>query len=139
MSPDLLTDCLSVAVNSARDVRYAKGLAQQRAVGFEMMAPLVIGVTVAACLLVAGPVSGCGMNPARAWGPALVSGDWKNHWIYWIGPWLGGSLAPCVYYGLSDFYDKKKMDMAADAEKRKAAATAKPTPAGVELEASPYE
>jgi glycerol uptake facilitator-like aquaporin len=37
------------------------------------------------------------MNPARVFGPALASGHWNNHFVYWIGPLLGGALAGLVY------------------------------------------
>eukprot|EP00039_Didymoeca_costata_P002124 m.57668 g.57668 ORF g.57668 m.57668 type:complete len:291 (+) comp11123_c0_seq3:219-1091(+) len=30
-----------------------------------------------------------GLNPARAFGPAAVSGDWDHHWVYWMGPVIG--------------------------------------------------
>ncbi|KAG7246158.1 hypothetical protein CRUP_017490, partial [Coryphaenoides rupestris] len=38
-----------------------------------------------------GGVSGTCLNPARAFGPALVSSYWSYHWVYWVGP-LGGAL-----------------------------------------------
>ncbi|XP_035258615.1 aquaporin-8a.1 [Anguilla anguilla] len=56
------------------------------------MAPFCIGLTVAADILVGGAVSGACMNPARALGPAVVSGYWSYHWIYWVGPLLGALL-----------------------------------------------
>ena len=37
------------------------------------------------------------MNPARTFGPALASGHWHNHLVYWIGPMLGGWLAGMLY------------------------------------------
>ncbi len=58
---------------------------------------LFIGLTVAIDILVGGPFTGGSMNPARSFGPALVSGMWANHWIYWLGPLVGGALAGVVY------------------------------------------
>lgn len=60
-------------------------------------AGLAIGLTVAMDILVGGPVSGGAMNPARAFGPALVASDWTSHWVYWVGPLLGGALAATLY------------------------------------------
>ncbi|KAE8099870.1 hypothetical protein FH972_017815 [Carpinus fangiana] len=61
------------------------------------IAPLAIGFIVGANILVGGPFDGACMNPARAFGPALVGWRWRNHWIYWVGPLLGGGLAGLVY------------------------------------------
>lgn len=66
-----------------------------RAVG--QAAALAIGGTVALGSLVGGPVSGASMNPARSIGPAVVSGDLANLWIYLIAPVLGGILAVLAY------------------------------------------
>ncbi len=55
--------------------------------------PFAIGFTVVLDILAIGPITGAAMNPARAFGPALVSGSWDGHWIYWAGPILGGILA----------------------------------------------
>jgi len=60
---------------------------------FGALAPFAIGGTVALDALIGGPVSGASMNPARSLGPALVSGTWSHHWIYWIAPLLGCLLA----------------------------------------------
>ncbi|KAM8990674.1 aquaporin-4-like [Ara ararauna] len=54
---------------------------------------LILGSAVAAGALAAGPVSGGSLNPARSLGPALVTGVWDNHWVYWLGPVLGSVLA----------------------------------------------
>ncbi|CAL9031833.1 PREDICTED: probable aquaporin TIP3-2 [Prunus mume] len=61
------------------------------------MAPLAIGLIVGANILVGGPFDGASMNPARAFGPALVGWRWRNHWIYWVGPFIGGGLAALIY------------------------------------------
>jgi MIP family channel proteins len=58
---------------------------------------LAIGLTVALDILFGGPFTGAAMNPARVFGPALASGHWNGHAIYWIGPMLGGGLAGLVY------------------------------------------
>jgi aquaporin Z len=39
------------------------------------------------------PWSGASTNPARSLGPALLTGDWSNFWIYLLGPLLGAGLA----------------------------------------------
>jgi aquaporin Z len=39
------------------------------------------------------PISGTGTNPARSFGPALISGNWEAWWIYWLGPMTGGLVA----------------------------------------------
>ncbi|KAI4347393.1 hypothetical protein L6164_008209 [Bauhinia variegata] len=61
------------------------------------LAPLAIGLIVGANILVAGPFDGGCMNPARAFGPALVGWRWRNHWIYWVGPLIGSGLAALIY------------------------------------------
>ncbi len=49
-------------------------------------AALPVGLTVGFCALMGGPLTGASMNPARSFGPALVGGLWRAHWIYWIAP-----------------------------------------------------
>lgn len=56
-----------------------------------------IGLTVCADVLAIGPLTGASMNPARSFGPALVSGVFEGHLIYWIGPILGGIAAGLIY------------------------------------------
>ncbi|XP_016445220.1 putative aquaporin TIP-type RB7-18C [Nicotiana tabacum] len=61
------------------------------------IAPIAIGFIVGANILAAGPFSGGSMNPARSFGPAVVSGDFSQNWIYWVGPLIGGGLAGLIY------------------------------------------
>ena len=53
------------------------------------VAPFAIGATVFAGALVTGPLTGGSFNPARSFGPAVLSGIWTAHWLYWIAPTLG--------------------------------------------------
>jgi aquaporin NIP len=66
-----------------------------RAVG--QMAGLAIGGTVCLAALFGGPVTGASMNPARSFGPALVSGQWQSFYIYIVGPVLGAIAGGFVY------------------------------------------
>ncbi len=52
-----------------------------------------IGLTVAADILVGGPLTGAAMNPARWLGPAVAAGFFDNWYVYLIGPLAGGALA----------------------------------------------
>ncbi|KAA1082139.1 hypothetical protein PGTUg99_022837 [Puccinia graminis f. sp. tritici] len=61
------------------------------------LAPIGIGITLFAGHLFAIVYTGAGMNTARSFGPAVVSGFSPEHWIYWIGPTLGSLLAVGIY------------------------------------------
>jgi aquaporin Z len=54
---------------------------------------LGVGGYIALAGLWAAPVSGTSMNPARSFGPALVSGDWSSFWVYVVGPFAGALIA----------------------------------------------
>ncbi|XP_034558492.1 aquaporin-1-like [Notolabrus celidotus] len=60
-------------------------------------APLAIGLSVGLGHLAAISFTGCGINPARSFGPALIRSVMKNHWVYWLAPMCGGIAAALLY------------------------------------------
>ena len=58
---------------------------------------LAIGLTLAFCILMGGPLTGASLNPARSIGPAVAAGNFEDLWVYLIGPALGGVLAGVLY------------------------------------------
>ncbi|KAI8812538.1 aquaporin-like protein [Cladochytrium replicatum] len=56
-------------------------------------APLSIGFTLGFLCFLGGTVSGGAFNPARVFGPALLTGNWDNHWLYWLADLTGAALA----------------------------------------------
>ncbi|KAJ0962331.1 hypothetical protein J5N97_030159 [Dioscorea zingiberensis] len=62
-----------------------------------VVAPIAIGFIVGANILAGGAFDGASMNPAVSFGPAVVSGAWENHWVYWLGPFAGAAVAALVY------------------------------------------
>ena len=60
-------------------------------------APLTIGFAFTVAVMVFGPLTGGSFNPARWFGPALVSGEWGGVWPYIVGPLLGAILATFFY------------------------------------------
>ena len=60
-------------------------------------AGLAVGLTVGFDALMGGPLTGASMNPARTFGPAVATGIWTSHWLYWAGPLMGAGLAVLTY------------------------------------------
>lgn len=60
-------------------------------------APFAIGMAVALGHLGTITYTGSSMNPARTLGTALMTDNWSNHWVYWLGPIAGGVVAALIY------------------------------------------
>lgn len=75
-----------VIMATATDPRVAEGFAA-----------IAIGLTVGFCALMAGPLTGASMNPARSLGPAVAAGVWRAHWLYWAAPITGMLFAARSY------------------------------------------
>ncbi|KAL1560366.1 Aquaporin NIP1-1 [Salvia divinorum] len=74
-----------------------------RAIG--ELAGLAIGSVILLNVMIAGPISGASMNPARSLGPSIVSNNFKGIWIYLVGP-IGGAIAGAWVYNLVRFTNK---------------------------------
>ncbi|XP_045194724.1 aquaporin-5-like [Mercenaria mercenaria] len=58
---------------------------------------LSVGLSVVLGHLFALDYTGCGMNPARLFGPAVITNQWKDHWVFWVGPIIGGIFGGFTY------------------------------------------
>ena len=65
--------------------------------GPSRIAGLIIGLVIAMDIFAGGALTGAAMNPARAFGPALLEGNWDNHIVYWVGPILGAVVAALAH------------------------------------------
>lgn len=61
------------------------------------IAGLAIGATITLDILFGGPLTGAAMNPARVFGPAVAANFWRAHYVYWVGPLIGGAIGGLVY------------------------------------------
>jgi MIP family channel proteins len=64
------------------------------------LAGLGIGVALGVAVMIFGPATGAGLNPARWLGPAIASGTYTDGWIYVVGPLVGGLVAALGYRAL---------------------------------------
>ncbi|ONM15100.1 plasma membrane intrinsic protein1 [Zea mays] len=65
-----------------------------------ILAPLPIGFAVFLVHLATIPITGTGINPARSLGAAVIYNQhhaWADHWIFWVGPFIGAALA-AIYH-----------------------------------------
>ena len=109
--------CLTVALTAVDK----KSLAQ----GQPSTAPIAIGFAVFLAHVVLVPFTGCGINPARTFGPCLANSFagnnnvWNNTWFYYVGPWTASIVAAfiyCGFQGLDDSADEKDADGAEEPE-----------------------
>ena len=63
-------------------------------------AGLAIGLGLMFCILMGGPLTRASLNPARTLGPAVVSGNYADIWLYFVGPFVGAILAALLYIGV---------------------------------------
>ena len=61
------------------------------------VAPLAVGFALACGVLIAGPVTGGSLNPARTLGPMIIAGQFNALWVYILAPVIGGVLAAVLY------------------------------------------
>ena len=100
------------ALRLASDISFTQGVLVEAILtfflAFAVMATVVdaaapkvagwaVGLTATMGILAAGGFTGGAMNPARAFGPALVANAWLGQLVYWIGPILGAVAAMQVY------------------------------------------
>ncbi|KAJ9642619.1 Aquaporin-1 [Knufia peltigerae] len=68
------------------------------------LAPLGIGIALFIGHMLSIYYTGAGINPARAFGPDVVTHSFPGyHWIYWVGPLLGSMVAAAFFYLLEAF------------------------------------
>jgi MIP family channel proteins len=61
------------------------------------LAPFAIGMSVSACIMFFGPLTGASVNPARTIGPAVAAGVYSDIWVYIVSTLLGGVVAGLLY------------------------------------------
>ncbi|WP_338873141.1 aquaporin [Spirosoma sp. SC4-14] len=72
--------------------------------------PYMIPFLFALLVGLEAPLSGCSANPARSFGPALITGIWTDHWLYWLAP-LTGTCAALLLL-MFPFFQWLKTDIA---------------------------
>jgi len=64
------------------------------------LAGVAIGFTLGFNVIFGGSITGGSLNPARSFGPALMTGNFDFNWLYWVAPIFGGIIAAGVYKAL---------------------------------------
>jgi MIP family channel proteins len=79
------------------------------------IASIAVGFALTAGVFIGGPITGGGVNPARALGPMIVSGKLGDFWVYIVGPLIGAlAAAPLAAFALKAFQKEQ------DREQRRA-------------------
>jgi glycerol uptake facilitator-like aquaporin len=65
---------------------------------YVQLLPYVIGASIALVIALLGPLSGGSINPARCFGPAALSGQTTDLWIYLVAPVLGAVIGSAIYH-----------------------------------------
>ena len=71
------------------------------------LAGLAICITLGFNVIFGGSISGSFLNPARSFGPTLISGYFSYNWIYWIAPVIGGLIAAGLHRLLHEEQDRQ--------------------------------
>jgi aquaporin Z/aquaporin NIP len=82
----VVTFVLVLVMAVATDSRVPRGIAA-----------MAIGAALAVAIVISGPVSGAGVNPARAIGPMILAGQFSDWWAYLAAPLAGGAIAVALY------------------------------------------
>lgn len=88
----ILTAIFAFVVHAAVDTRRGATTAH-----LPVLAPAAIGIAVFMAHIIAVPIDGCSINPARSFGVAAVARVWEHHWIFWVGPIVGACVAGILY------------------------------------------
>ncbi|RLM75507.1 hypothetical protein C2845_PM15G16780 [Panicum miliaceum] len=97
----VLTFMLVYTMHVAGDLRAGGSGGKRRGFAATALGALAVGLVTGACVLSAGSLTGASMNPARSFGPAVVSGDYKNQAVYWAGPMIGAAVAALAHQVLA--------------------------------------
>ncbi len=92
---------LAEVIGTALLVLVIFGVAVDKRSKFANEAGLPIGLTITAVILSVGPITGAALNPARWFGPALISGDWNNAVLYIFAPIVGALIAGFSYQAVA--------------------------------------
>jgi aquaporin Z len=80
--------------------------------GFRPLRPFTPGLfpfLYAFMVFVESPISGTSTNPARSFGPAIISGQWQGWWIYWMGPLIGMLVGVAIFSSLAKRIEVAKL------------------------------